>query len=274
MTISRRAETAIESILVAYCTLLPYHAGKGRIINAIIRFVPSLGKGQRHAVRHGIMWELGLECLIQRGIYYDSYEPWETRYLRKTVKTGWSVIDVGANTGYYSLLLGQLVGPKGLVHAFEPQLDLFDQLCRHISMNKMDWIKPHQCALGDTIEHRHMTALLRCNSGVQRIATNKDKGINQVQVTTLDEFVEQTQLSSIDLVKVDIEGFEYKFLNGAKRTLKKFSPLLLMELNCDSLIAYETSVTHVLDLLKEGGYVIHQFERKQLRVLKKLPRAG
>jgi FkbM family methyltransferase len=147
------------------------------------------------------------------------------------VKTGWTVIDVGANIGYYSLLLGQWVGPKGSVHAFEPQPVIFEQLCRHIILNKIDWIKPHQRALGDTIEQRFMTDIPEWNKGMQRIATDKDKGVNQVEITTLDEFVKYEELDRIDFIKVDIEGYEFKFLKGAKQSLNKFRPLILIELN-------------------------------------------
>ena len=268
------ARKICEIILVAYATIFPYHIGKGRVINAIVRLMPSLGRGQRLARRLGINWELRLECLIQRGVYYNCYEPWETAYLPHLVKEGMTVIDVGANIGYYSLLLGKLVGPRGIVHAFEPQVQVFEQLCRNIDLNNMGWIEPHRCALGDKVEQRQMTSLIIGNMGVQRIATDKDKGSDSIQVSTLDEFVWQEKLDRIHLIKVDIEGFEYSFLRGSKRILTELKPTLLMELNADALIAFDVSLAQVLSLLKESGYTIYQFERKKLRKLTTLPAVG
>jgi FkbM family methyltransferase len=190
------------------------------------------------------------------------------------VKSGWTVIDVGANIGYYSLLIGRWVGPKGLVHAFEPQPAIFKQLCRHLILNKTNWIKPHQQALGDTIEQRFMTSIPEWNYGMQRIATEKDIGVNQVEITTLDEFVKYEQLNRIDLIKVDIEGYEFKFLKGAEHSLNKFKPLLFIELNPDALIAQGSNMDQLLKFLVQSGYVLYQFNRTNLIPLKNVPDSG
>jgi FkbM family methyltransferase len=208
-----------ENVLVYYGTNLPYHRGKWRIIDNLLRLLPALKNGRRRVMRKGIMWELDLEDLIQRYICFGYYEPWETDYFKRIIKSGDIIIDVGANIGYYSLLGGKLVGANGIVYAFEPEENSFKQLSRHIRINGMDWVNPNQLALGDKIGQLCMTAVLKTNRGVQRVATSKDQGVTKVDVTTLDELESRTNIDHLNLIKVDIEGSEFKFLKGAMNVI-------------------------------------------------------
>ena len=81
---------------------------------------------------------------------YLSWNPAEYDAFRRAVDTGTIALDVGANVGAYSVLLGQWVGPSGRVFAFEPEPSAFQGLSRHVAMNGLDAIvHPISAALSD-----------------------------------------------------------------------------------------------------------------------------
>ncbi|GAG39683.1 unnamed protein product, partial [marine sediment metagenome] len=77
---------------------------------------------------------------------YSSLEDYETRLLRKTLREGMTIIDIGANIGYYTLLMGKLVGKDGTVYAFEPEKNNYRLLEKNILINKIPNIIPTQKA--------------------------------------------------------------------------------------------------------------------------------
>jgi hypothetical protein len=101
------------------------------------------------------------------------------------------------------------------------------------------------------------------NSGGNRIAandSNKLAGDQVIQVTTLDIFLHENPLKKIDIIKIDVEGFEMKVLTGASETLKKFRPSIYMEVDESNLNKQGNSVQEVFDYLKDHDYSITDTE--------------
>lgn len=274
----RQGESIVEAILRSYGAFLPYHRGKGRIIDKCVALFPFLGKGKRECLRQDLLWKLDLECIIQRSIYYTGwYEIWDTQAVRRFVKPGCSVLDVGANIGYYSLLFGKWVGSMGVVHSFEPSREVFDQLSRHVSINNLHWVKPHLLALGDRSSTVRMSPLISCNRGVQHILLEEKgdlKAEERVNIRTLDSFVDEIQLKRCDFIKIDIEGFEMSFLLGASRTIQTFKPVILVELNTDALKVYSSNPQEVLSFLDNLGYKLYRTNGREMQLLTDFPSQG
>ncbi len=137
-------------------------------------------------------------------------------FLAKYLKKGDTYIDVGANIGTTSLRAAVLVGENGRVFAIEPHPVTYAQLITNISLNPhiRSRISPLCLAMGVTKGELHMTDMLANDANYVT-----DKGSIPVKVETLDALFGEE--SKIDLLKIDVEGFEKFVLEGGVDTLKK-----------------------------------------------------
>lgn len=135
-----------------------------------------------------------------------------------SIEPGMVVADVGANLGLYTLLASRRVGPQGCVHSFEPDPDNFALLQRNVAVNGCTNVVLHQAAVSDEVGHIH---LHRCEEhhGDHRIYApdRVDRPTVEVRVTTLDAALGDN--SRLDMVKMDIQGCEWRAVEGMKRLL-------------------------------------------------------
>jgi FkbM family methyltransferase len=145
----------------------------------------------------------------------------------RLLQPGKKALDVGANIGYLTSLFAIRVGPSGAVHAFEPHPKVRETLERNIGRIRLNSrsapISLHGCAVGDTAGKAQLieTDYFEINRGTARIAENKEGDelhSHSVAMETLDDLFPQ---ESFDLVKIDVEGFEPRVLQGARRLLQE-----------------------------------------------------
>jgi FkbM family methyltransferase len=163
-----------------------------------------------------------------------AYGSWETELIErvsKNVKPGFSVVDIGAHIGYYSLLLSRLVGPTGNVIAFEPVPMNFDFLRENLRLNNCTNIEPVNRAVLD--HHQQIRIAIPENDplpvGVS-FANPDNKGDALVEAVSLDEFL-LGRTERVDFLKVDAEGAEDKVLDGARAIIERDHPLIMMEVH-------------------------------------------
>ena len=139
-------------------------------------------------------------------------------------------VDVGAKVGPITLALSVLC-PEGHVHAFEPAGESFGFLERNLDVHGVTNVTAHRLALSDSCGE----VTLSYNGGFAGGAFISDRladGIQErVAETTLDSWASSIALSRLDLIKVDVEGYEEKVLEGAHATVRRFRPTLIVELN-------------------------------------------
>lgn len=123
----------------------------------------------------------------------------------KISRGGELVLDIGANIGYYTLLMSKMVGESGKVYAFEPEPKNFEILQKNIKLNNANNVVIEKLALSDKVG-RSFIALSE-DSGQHRIS---DSGL-EIQTTTIDEYFGNKK---IDFIKMDAEGSEGKILRG------------------------------------------------------------
>ncbi len=153
---------------------------------------------------------------------FMSWNPDEYRAFRDAVGPGMTALDVGANVGAYSLLLGQWVGPTGAVFAFEPAPAAYDGLQRHIRLNSLAAIvTPVRAAVGSA-SSATARLLVEPTAGESRLATATDTAATTVDVpmTAIDEFCMRERLTP-DFIKIDVEGAELDVLRGARETIRR-----------------------------------------------------
>lgn len=127
------------------------------------------------------------------------------RVLQQNIKKGGLVLDIGANIGYYTLLMSKMVGESGKVYAFEPESKNFEILQKNIKLNNINNVVIEKLALSDKVG-RSFIALSE-DSGQHRLS---DSGL-EIQTTTIDTYFGNKK---IDFIKMDAEGSEYKIFRG------------------------------------------------------------
>lgn len=166
---------------------------------------------------------------------FREYEPAETKFVARQLSPGMTFIDIGANSGYYSLLAAQIVSQQGRVFAFEPNPSNVEILRTNIAANGLENVVAEELAISSRTGEVNLY-LSSINEGDHRIYEGRDDDFYnagrerlaiRVQTTTLDRYLEGFA-SSVDFVKLDIQGAEHEALKGMKRTLSGNADIVLM----------------------------------------------
>lgn len=157
--------------------------------------------------------------MIQTG----HYEPEETDIIKKLVHSDAICLDIGANIGYFTVLMAKRCR---FVYAFEPEEENSKMLAKNIILNNLENVARFQSAVCeyDGLVDLYLSGL---NYGMHRIYPSRwcRAGISHVKGIKIDDI----SLSKVDFIKMDIEGAEYFALQGMKNTLDIFRPDILME---------------------------------------------
>ncbi len=180
----------------------------------------------------GINLELEVDDWVQENLYFTrGYETAELTAVHRLVQAGDTVIDVGANIGWYTLHLAQWVGDEGRVISLEPYSQNYDALTRNIALNSYSNIQTEKLALSDNQEvltFYHAPA--ESNRGMVTTQPTQGATTEQVQACRLDDYLREQPVRSVDFIKIDIEGHEYPALLGMQKTLTQYSPKLMVEM--------------------------------------------
>ena len=134
-------------------------------------------------------------------------------------------VDVGASVGFFSLLAARLVGPGGVVVAFEPQPDAASSLRRNAQLNGFSMVEVVEAALSSWTGKG---ALAGIGKATAHIVDGREPEAQSVEVTTLDESLAGRSEPPV-VVKIDVEGRERDVLAGMARLLESYSPILVVE---------------------------------------------
>ena len=214
-------------------------------------------------------------------ILLGTHEKGSTREIRRNLRPGSHVIDIGANIGYYALLEAKQIGAEGKVYAIEPVPENYALLERNVELNGLGGtISTHPVAIGD----RRGEATMNLHVYMSRhsflgVAAHDDAGSVVVPMMTFAEFVEENDvdLDGLALVRMDLEGYEAKILPNMVETLRgRKGVSLLMEFH-PAFIGQspECSLTDALGALEAlsdrfrwllAGNGPRKFEYRDLRV--------
>ena len=184
---------------------------------------------------------------------YKVHEPLATKLLLEFLKPGMNAVDIGGNIGYYAMMEARSVGPLGKVIAIEPMPDNAEQLRNNVRNNGYENIHIHQGAVGD----RDGTALMYISARSNWHSLHPpptSKGEMKVPVYALDTLLAPYDLPTVDLVRMDLEGYEIVVIEGMKQTLQKYGPRLLVELH--PLLVGTQAMEKYLRTLEDLGYGI------------------
>jgi FkbM family methyltransferase len=182
-------------------------------------------------------FEMDLRLGRLQKIFYlkpGRYEQETERFIRQNVKPGMTVLDIGANTGYMTLLLADLVGAHGHVHAFEPMPANYELLRKNVQSNGLSQVHLHAFALSE----RKGEATLHIdpgNDGGNTIGDVRGEDWNghaaiTVATEALDDFLARPGIGEVGFIKIDVEGAESLVFAGAGKLLSRLdAPLIVCE---------------------------------------------
>ncbi len=156
-------------------------------------------------LRQGIRWEAHIDSILKRH-----------------VKPGTTAIDVGAHIGTHTFSMAKFAGDRGRVYAFEPQRKIFRELVHNVELNAIKNTTPLRFAIG------HTSAVIEMNSGDNRNEGGHGVGAggDKAELRTLDSF----GFTNVSVIKIDVEGFEDNVLDGARDTIARTRPVLIVEI--------------------------------------------
>ena len=179
-----------------------------------------------------------------------------------------TILDIGANNGLFSLAYASMF--RGAqVHSFEPVSFIFDELTKNLHMNPHISADVHAHNFG--LSNRTETLKLsipapeqheryrRCNQKAAldtRLFSVLGKGEKKydAKFVPLDNWIDEQEISAVDFIKIDVEGYEYPVLEGALNTLRLFRPVVMFELNELTLTLSDRSEDEYLRFAKDNEY--------------------
>ena len=220
---------------------------------------------QAIVVRNGVTYDLDLSQGIDFAIFLGNiYERQTKAALRKLVSPGSLVLDIGANIGAHTLNLAQLVGPNGRVMAFEPTDFAFRKLSRNLALNPSlaPRVEAYHCFLTATDEAGVPNAIysswpLAVEAGLHAKHLGREMQTEQAQARSLDSILSEPGGRKVQLVKLDVDGFECDVLRGATALLRDARPIFVMELAPYVLVERGTSLDELLSYFAPNGYIFY-----------------
>jgi len=171
-----------------------------------------------------------INSLIKSGYY----EPNEMLFLRQYLKKGMVFIDVGAHIGLYTIFAAPLIGKQGKIFSFEPSNREFKILKKNTK--RMKGVTALRLALSDSNKDKTLHIADDYHSGhntIEQFTYPETKTVSseEVPAITLDEFSSGHNLTRLDVLKIDVEGHESSVIDGGLKTIKKFRPLIIIEVS-------------------------------------------
>ena len=150
----------------------------------------------------------------------------EIAQLKAMVKPGQTILDIGANIGFYSQLLAELTGPSGVVYAFEPDPINYRRLVENCK--KLQWVKTQQRAVAEKTKTIELYTSKLLNVDHRTYKVDDFEEALQIDAVSIDDFIGDQK---VDFIKMDIQGFEFSELQGMRNTIAQNKDIkIVMEL--------------------------------------------
>lgn len=246
MNLFRRHYTrGIIYILLRYLFRIKYINPYCRIVNARFKCFAADGIG-RHLYKYGM------------------HEKHNTLFLKNhlSLKKNEIALDIGSNLGWYSVLLSRVASNQSIIYSFEPDIENYKLLKHNILFNKCENVTTYNLAVSESKGESLLYKYPIKNAGRHSLIPQKGYEETSVKTTSLDLFLSDSDKMNVKFIKIDIEGYEYFALLGARKTLS-YSPMIMMEYS-PKLYLKEFSSGKLLELISEFSYRIFILKNGEL----------
>jgi FkbM family methyltransferase len=188
------------------------------------------------------------------------HEPEVVEWIVSDLKEGMTLLDVGSNVGFYTLLGARCVGISGKVVALEPDPEVVAILRRNIEINMAYNVQVvHGAASGSCGQAR----LGRARSSSYSTGLYCEDAVNWIEVPrySMDALINELGVGAVDLVKLDVEGAELEAIEGMSKILRVNRPKVIMELHGH---VDGTAILPAIDKLKSAGYTVRHISRNHI----------
>ena len=233
---------------------LGYFHGSARVQSKIFDSLPLATGPTKHPL--GFSWNISSRDALNT--YLSSCEAFTTRMVLSQADKLDTFISLGANRGWYPLVVG-VKSTKTRIVAFECNSSIFAELNQNISENN-NQAELYPFAVGDAVKTADLYMPKISNEGMSTLfpiqSEYRDASIiERVNVTTLDHMLSDSfSIMGRTLILMDIEGSEMMALKGATQLLKNCSPVLILEINPEMLISSGSSTIELLEYLQDFDY--------------------
>lgn len=193
---------------------------------------------------------------------FNHYERVESALVRLLAPHIHTMLDIGSNIGWYSLLV-HAANPSADIHAFEPIPATFNQLLNSCELNNANNIHCHNYGLSSEPGSFpfYFYPEGSGNASVRNLASREDAQVIECELRTLEQFQDELPSDScIDFIKCDVEGNELFVLQGAASLLHRHKPIILMELLRKWCEPFSYHPNDVFSLLSDIGYVAYTID--------------
>lgn len=202
-------------------------------------------------------------------LFTGIHEELATKIFSQEISRGMTIVDIGANLGYYALLEASIIGEEGQVYALEPVRKNFDILIKNIAVNGYKNVKAYCKAVSSKSGTSTIALTDESNWGSMldmKAETTSDymkqkmytltRQVIAVDTVSLDDFLDQEGINQINVIRMDIEGYEVEAIKGMLNTLKNTQPplKLFFEIHNKVFDNPETTTGYLLEQLLSLGF--------------------
>lgn len=216
----RRAARSNDVAKVNF-SAVPVSSFHGSLLRKVLQLVPkSAVVPVLQGPLKGARWIVGSS---QHGCWLGTYEAYKQLTFKKVISASSVVYDIGANVGFYSLLASRLVGPHGLVYAFEPLPGNVEVLRAHLKLNKVKNVEVLNLAVSSSNGEANFAP-----GEYNSLGCLAAEGSIRVRTVTLDEIVSSGTARPPNVLKIDVEGAELEVLRGSRNVLAQHKPTIFL----------------------------------------------
>jgi FkbM family methyltransferase len=204
------------------------------------------------------------DALVRSGSL--GFERLQAQLIKDALKPSMKVLDIGANIGYYTLMVARALRGTGQVYAFEPEPFNFRLLAANVKINGYNNVTLIRKAVCDSNREVTLFRDLDFSGGhsLWRDNVNHPSIVEHVSATTLDSFAENIQ--KVDMIKMDIEGAEGRAIRGGEKLLKEQHPALFIEISPRLLRHAGDDHRDLIELLESWGYKLSMIDESGQKV--------
>lgn len=218
----------------------------------------------RNVTRNGIRYRLYPYDYDDYILYYGLEEEPRSR-LFDLVKDNTVIFDVGTNIGQVLLTMAK-INTQGELHGFEPLPEIYERAKRNIELNPFQNIVLNNVALSNKTEDLTILSGPASHSGSTRLGKLEQEEINKshinIHAITMDDYVAKQKITNLDLIKIDVEGFEVNVLRGATAALQRFKPILFVEVNDAAQKMQGRSGRELIEFIRKLDYDVFDINMK------------